>query len=167
MKHTFYLLFIFSFFSASCFAEDADTTKIQLKVSAPDSVQVGKQFQVKFEFNANNGSKLKLPELEGLQIVAGPYTSTSMSTTFIDGKQSSTYLVVYTFVMIAEEEGLFTIGEASVSLNDKEYKNEEVTIKIVPNVDGMNPDRNEPRKKEREAPQYRRQQQRNLDEIFV
>ena len=173
MKPAFVLFFLISFFQVFCFAEDADTTKIQLKVNAPDSIQAGKQYRISFEFNANNGEKLKVPEFKNLQVIGGPYTSTTMSTTITGGKQTSTYSIVYTFVVEAEKKGTATIGEASVLLKDKEYKSKKVKIIVVPNIDEKKPDDKNNRKKEnqkeKEIPKERQQKQKRDSEegIYV
>ena len=65
------------------------------KVEAPNVVGEGERFLVKFVANGEV-SNFTPPSFAGADVIAGPTTSTSWSSTIINGKRSSSYTKTYT-----------------------------------------------------------------------
>ncbi len=99
----------------------------RITASAPQTVGVGQQFQVQFNVNAEH-SNFKAPSFKGLNTLGGPYTSHSSSTSFINGRRTSSMEISYTYVLSASSEGRFTIGSASCVVDGKTISSEPVTI---------------------------------------
>lgn len=93
---------------------DKDTT---FEVNTPLLVSVGEPFRV--EFVLTNGDAdldtFEAPDFEGLDVLAGPTTSTSRSFQSINGKSSSTSTFTITYVVVAQKAGKITIGEAYIT----------------------------------------------------
>ena len=79
-----------------------------------------------------DGSGLSLPDLEGAELLFGPEVSTSMSTTVINGKMSSSYSQVITMLYQAVTPGRHTLGSASITADGKRLSTRPVTIEVLP-----------------------------------
>ena len=102
----------------------------RIKVSAKTQVAVGERFNVAFEVNAD-GKDFRGPSFDGFYLVGGPMTSSSSSVQIINGSISHTVSNTYTYVLMAEKEGDFTIGTASVKVDGNVIKSDPYQIKVV------------------------------------
>jgi hypothetical protein len=89
-------------------------------------VATGEQFEVTFTLNANGGN-FTAPNFAGFEIVGGPNQSTSMS--YVNGNMSQSVSMGYD--LVANKEGTFTIGPATVESNGKKLSTQPITIKVV------------------------------------
>ena len=96
--------------------------------SAPSVVRVGEQFQYTIE--GSERGDIKLPAMEKLQLLGGPYSSYSSHSQWVNGKMTQKTLVSYTYVFRALTEGSFTIPSATVKVGRKEYSSNEVELVI-------------------------------------
>jgi len=96
--------------------------------SAPAVVNVGEQFQYVVE-GSEQGS-LTLPPLDDFQVLAGPFSSYSSQSQWINGKMTMKTTVTYTHVLRSTKKGTFTIPPATVRVGRKEYKTNEVRITV-------------------------------------
>lgn len=110
-----------------CLAMLATAQNARITVSAPRTVGVGQQFQVQFKVNAEH-SNFKAPSFKGLNYVGGPYQSHNSSISFINGQQTSSVEISYTYALSAGSEGRFTIGSASCVVDGKTITSEPITI---------------------------------------
>lgn len=102
------------------------------RVQAPSQVAVGGKFRVEYILEGADGSNLSLPELDGAELLFGPEMSTSMSTTIINGKMSSSYSQVITMLYRATTPGRHTLAPASITAGGKRLTTRPVTIEILP-----------------------------------
>lgn len=111
------------------------TTALQAQVtfraSAPNGVVKGEQFRLSYTLN-QEGKDLRLPDLKGFDVLFGPSTSRSFSQQTINGKTTSESSVTYTYILMAPEEGTFTIAPASITVDGSNYKSNSLTIKVLP-----------------------------------
>ena len=108
-------------------AEDA----VEFRAQAPAQVIVGKPFQ--FTYTVNQRARdLRAPEMSDFEVLAGPYTSTSSSTSFVNGKRTSTYTQTYTYTLLAQREGTFTIPPANIKVSGEKYQSNGVRITVLP-----------------------------------
>ena len=98
--------------------------------SAPAAVRAGEQFQYVIE--GSEQGEVMLPQMEGLQLLAGPFSSYSSHSQWINGKMTMKTVVSYTHVFRAVKEGTFTIPPATVKVGRKEHKTNEVKITVSP-----------------------------------
>lgn len=104
---------------------------VEFRASAPAQVISGKPFQLTYTIN-QKGHDLRVPEIEAFDILAGPYTSTSSSTQWINGKRSSTYTQTYTYTLCANKEGTFSIQPATIVFNKETYTSNGLKITVLP-----------------------------------
>jgi hypothetical protein len=104
---------------------------VRFNVSAPSTVILDKPFQLVYSVNAS-GRDLRVPELNGFDVLAGPFESHSSSMQIINGKSSSSVSVSYTYTLQAQKTGTFTIPSASITVAGQKYTSTGVAIKVLP-----------------------------------
>lgn len=94
------------------------------------SVEQFEHFQVDFTFNSNdmNGiENFQPPSLNSFKILSGPNQSTSMQ--IINNSVSSS--VTFSYIIVAENTGQFTIGVATIKFKGKTYQSKPITVTIT------------------------------------
>jgi hypothetical protein len=107
------------------FAQD-----VSLKASSKSQVEVGEQFQIVYELNAE-GSGFKGPAFSGLRVLTGPMSSTSSSIQIINGQMSRSFNQSYTYIVVASQEGSVSVPSATVNVSGKLYSSGKLTIEVV------------------------------------
>ena len=105
--------------------------EVVFKASAPSQVIVGKPFQLTYTVNQRS-KDLRAPEFTDFDVLAGPYTSTSSSVSFVNGRRTSSYEQTYTYTMMAQRAGTFTIGPATVKVDGNQVQSNGVRIQVLP-----------------------------------
>lgn len=105
--------------------------EVEFKASAPAQVIMGKPFQLVYQVN-QRAKDLRVPEFVDFDYMAGPFTSQSSSTSFVNGKRTSTFTLTYTYTLMANKEGNFTIQPATIKVDGKEYTSNGVRITVLP-----------------------------------
>ena len=126
-------IFILVAFSLSTFADE-----VSLRVSAPSTVEVGGKFRVQFTVNTQNVSHFSAPDFKGFEVIYGPATSSQSSFQMINGRTSQSSSIIYTYVLMAESVGNFTIGCASVQVDGKTVKSSPARIRVLSGGAGSN-----------------------------
>ncbi len=123
-------IFIFFLLILSAFAAQAEQT--QFVMSAPNAVEVGKQFRLTFTLN-EQGSNLKLPPdlSSNFDVLMGPSTGQSTSIQTINGKTTTQISFSYTFILRAKKEGTFEIRPASIEVDGKVFESNPLKIQVV------------------------------------
>ena len=131
MKH-FKKIYSFLFFVAFITGSIASVgAQVTFRASAPASVEKGQQFRLSYILN-KEGRDLRLPDIKGFEVLFGPTTSTSFSQQTINGKTTSESSVTYTYILMANSEGTFTIDPASISVDGSNYRSNSLQIKVLP-----------------------------------
>ena len=125
MKKILSILFICTM-ALTAMAQD-----VEFKASAPAQVIVGKPFQLTYTVN-HRAKDLRAPEFTDFDYIAGPYTSQSSSTSFVNGKRTSSFTLTYTYTLIASKEGTFTIPPATIKVNGEQHTSNGVRISVLP-----------------------------------
>lgn len=102
------------------------------KAVAPKQVIQGNKFNITFELENAEGSSFKSPNVGGCKLLYGPSVSHMMSSSFINGKSSSSSSESYTMTYRAEKAGKYTVGSATISVGGKVYKTNPFTLEILP-----------------------------------
>jgi len=124
-----YLMLFFAAVSISGFAQ------ISFKASAPKAVVIGEQFRVNYTLTTSgeHGNNPVLPNVTGLKQLYGPsLSSRGMSSSNINGTMTSQVTEVYTFVLMGEKEGEYTIPAATIKVGNSEYKSNELKVSVLP-----------------------------------
>ncbi|MFB6318775.1 BatD family protein [Saccharicrinis sp. FJH54] len=119
------ILFLMAFTALRMSAED---TKFEAKSSGV--AVVGDPFYLQYELN-KQGTNLRPPAFDGFQQKAGPTMQQSSSYQFINGKSSRTQSFIYTYVLVAQKEGTYTIPPATIEVDGKKLTSNSLTIKVV------------------------------------
>lgn len=104
---------------------------VEFKASAPAQVIMGRPFQLTYSVN-QRAKDLRAPEFTDFDYIAGPYTSQSSSTSSVNGKRTSSFNLTYTYTLIANKEGTFTISPATIKVDGEQYTSNGVRIIVLP-----------------------------------
>ena len=101
-------------------------------MSAPNAVENGQQFRLSFTLN-KRGNKLKLPPglNDNFQILMGPSTGQSFSSSTINGKTTAQTTYSYTYILRAKNEGTFELRPASIEADGKVIESNSLEIRVV------------------------------------
>ncbi len=113
--------------TANPFAQDVQFTAQSKAVAV-----VGETFTLIYTLNAQ-GSNFRGPNIQGLDMLSGPNTSTSSSIRMVNGSTSMSITYTYTYLLQATREGSFSIPAATVSVNGKQYSSNALSIKVIKN----------------------------------
>ena len=105
--------------------------EVVFKAQAPKQVIVGRPFQISFTVNQRSRD-LQAPEFTDFDVLSGPYSSTSSSTSFTNGHMTSSYEQTYTYMLMAQRAGSFTIGPATVKVSGERIQSNGVRIEVLP-----------------------------------
>ena len=108
----------------------AKAQDITFTARAQSAVVVGDKFQLVYTLN-EKGSDIRMPALQDFQILMGPSTSYSNSTSFVNGKVSRETSYTFTYILKALKEGQFTIPPASIMVDDEKVNSNTISIKVV------------------------------------
>ena len=130
MKQTAKILFLLHCALCTVFLPVKADEAVEFRAQAPAQVIVGKPFQLTYTIN-QRARDLKAPQMADFEVLAGPYTSTSSSTSFVNGKRTSTYTQTYTYTLLAQREGTFTIPPADIKVSGERYQSNGVRITVL------------------------------------
>lgn len=114
-----------------CFATQA-FAQASFRLQAPRQVVEGNRFTLSFELRNGEAGAPKAPELENCRLLYGPSTSTMTSMQWVNGQQSSSTSVTYTFTYRAEKAGKINVPEVSVTCDGKRLTTHPATITVLP-----------------------------------
>ena len=121
-----FLFIVFSFITLSVFADE-----VVFKAQAPSQVIEGRPFQLTYSVN-HRSRDLRAPEFNGFDVLSGPYSSTSSSTSFVNGRRTSSFEQTYTYTLMAQKAGSFTIGPATIKVDGEDIRSNGVRIQVLP-----------------------------------
>ena len=133
MRHRISILFLLVGITLSVFADE-----VVFRAQAPKQVVVGRPFQLTYSVNQRSRD-LRAPEFTDFDVLSGPYTSTSSSTSFVNGKRTSSFEQTYTYMLMAQKEGTFTIGPATVKVDGENIQSNGVRIQVLPEDEETSP----------------------------
>ncbi len=131
MKINKYIRYACVFLACMLCGTSVCAEEVMFRASAPQQVISGKPFQLTYTINAR-ARDFKAPEFVDFDYLAGPYTSQSSSTSFVNGQRTSTFTLTYTYTLMANKQGTFTIQPATVKAEGKEYTSNGVRISVLP-----------------------------------
>lgn len=130
MKKYWFLLILLLTSASQLFSND-----VTFIIKAPNSTVKGAQIQVQYILKGGDG-KIETPtipaDIPGFDELFGPSVSQMYSSSTVNGKTVSESNVTFTWVLIAKEEGTFTLPAATVRIDGKNYKSNTAQIKVLP-----------------------------------
>ncbi len=118
---------VFTLLLFSGFLNGQDLT---FSANAPSAVKVGEQFQYVIE--GSERGEVLLGSMPGFQLLAGPFSSYSSHSQWVNGKMTMNTVVTYTHVFRANKEGSFVIPPANIRVGRKVYKTNKLEILVNP-----------------------------------
>ena len=127
MRRKFLFTLILSFLTTAIVW--ADTT---FRAKAPSSVAVGQQFRLEYVVTARaSGITVDLKDT-GFDVLYGPTTSSSSSTSIVNGQMSSEIRTTFSYVLSATKEGTFTLPAATIKVDGETLTSNSVSVKVLP-----------------------------------
>ena len=126
MRYKLLILLSFVGIALGAYADE-----VVFKGQAPSQVIVGKPFQLTYTVNQRSRD-LRAPEFTDFDLLAGPYSSTSSSTSFVNGHRTSSFTQTYTYTLMARREGTYTIAPATVKVEGEQVQSNGVRIEVLP-----------------------------------
>ena len=105
---------------------------VTFTAQAPKAVVVGERFRITYKVNTRDAKEFRAPDMKNIQILTGPATSTSSSTTIINGKVDNSTTITYTFTAVASDEGEVELDGATIKAGGKQITSNKLTIKVLP-----------------------------------
>ena len=87
---------------------------------------MNERLRVDFEMN-QDGDNFRPPSFEGFRVVGGP--NQAISNSWINGKRS--YSKTYSYFLSPQSQGNFTIGQATIEIDDQTYKTTPVAVTVT------------------------------------
>jgi len=104
----------------------------QARVQGGNTVEAGTRFQVEYELGATCDNFDCNFSVSGIRVVSGPFSSSYMSRQIVNGKSSVSNTTTYTYVLMAEKEGNYTLPAAKAVSGGKTYTSNTISLKVLP-----------------------------------
>ena len=102
----------------------------QIQVNVPSVVTLDEQFSLAFSVEGEKVSDFSWPGSPDFTTQWGPQVSSSSYTSIVNGKRTHSVTYTYTFLLMPNHEGTFTIPACSAKIKGKVVKSQEVTVKV-------------------------------------
>lgn len=102
-----------------------------LSLRAPASVRAGEAFEISYSINVRGSKSFQAPAFKGLDLLFGPAQSQSSSFQFVNGKQSQSFTLSYTYQLRAPQPGSYHFGRASIIVDGKKYQSEPFDLEVT------------------------------------
>ena len=97
---------------------------------APSQVAVGEQFRLTYIVNTSDVKGFRAGQIpEGLEVLMGPSSSTQSSWQMANGHVTSSSSITYTYIVVAQKQGTFTIPPATAQVDGKTIRSNELQVK--------------------------------------
>ena len=116
---------------AACLSAWADVT-FQAQVQGGNTVEAGRRFQVEYQLSATCDKFECDMSSCGLRVVSGPFSSSYMSRSVVNGKSTVSQTTTYSYVLLADKEGSYTLPAAKAVSEGKTYTSNTIALKVLP-----------------------------------
>ena len=136
MRKLIIILMTLMAYSTQTFAD-----KVSFVASAPDVVVVGDQFRLLYTVTTQKVKDFRAPSIKGFDVLMGPSRSEQSSTQIVNGSVSSTSSITFTYILMANTAGEFTVPGASIVADGNQMISNSVKIKVLPQDQNHNSSR--------------------------
>ena len=136
MRKLIIILMTLMAYSTQTFAD-----KVSFVASAPDVVVVGDQFRLSYTVTTQKVKDFRAPSIKGFDVLIGPSRSEQSSTQIVNGSVSSTSSITFTYILMANTAGEFTVPGASIVADGNQMISNSVKIKVLPQDQNHNSSR--------------------------
>lgn len=106
--------------------------KVSFTATAPDAVAIGDQFRLSYTVTTQKVRDFRAPSIKGFDVLMGPSRSEQRSVQIINGQTTSTSSITFTYILMANTEGNFTIPGATITADGNQAVSNSVHIKVLP-----------------------------------
>lgn len=106
--------------------------KVSFTASAPDAVAVGDQFRLSYTVTSQSVRDFRAPSIKGFDVLMGPSRSQQSSVQIVNGQTTSTSSITFTYILMANNEGSFTIPGATITADGNQLVSNSVKINVLP-----------------------------------
>lgn len=106
--------------------------KVSFTATAPDAVAIGDQFRLSYTVTTQKVRDFRAPSIKGFDVLMGPSRSEQRSVQIINGQTTSTSSITFTYILMANTEGNFTIPGATITADGNQTVSNSVHIKVLP-----------------------------------
>ena len=110
--------------------------KVSFTASAPDAVVVGDQFRLSYTVTTQKVKDFRAPSIIGFDVLMGPSRSQQSNTQIVNGNVTSTSSITFTYILMANNAGEYTIPGASIIADGDQMVSNSVRIKVLPQDQG-------------------------------
>ena len=110
--------------------------KVSFTASAPDAVVVGDQFRLSYTVTTQKVKDFRAPSIKGFDVLMGPSRSQQSNTQIVNGNVTSTSSITFTYILMANNAGEYTIPGASIIVDGDQMVSNSVRIKVLPQDQG-------------------------------
>lgn len=103
---------------------------VSFTVQAPRQVVAGNKFNVTFVLRNGEGNNFSAPDISGATKIYGPALSTSYSSSWVNGKSSSSSSQEYTMIYKATQSGKLHVGSATIEVAGRVLRTNPFTIEV-------------------------------------
>ena len=136
MRKLIIILMTLMAYSTQTFAD-----KVSFVASAPDVVVVGDQFRLSYTVTTQKVKDFRAPSIKGFDVLMGPSRSEQSSTQIVNGSVSSTSSITFTYILMANTAGEFTVPGTSIVAEGNQMISNSVKIKVLPQDQNHNSSR--------------------------
>lgn len=106
--------------------------KVSFTASAPDAVVMGDQFRLSYTVTTQQVRDFRAPSIKGFDVLMGPSRAQQSSTQIVNGHATSTSSITFTYILLATNEGSYTIPGATITADGDQLVSNSVKIKVLP-----------------------------------
>lgn len=128
MRKIVFLWIVLVAVSINAFADG----KVSFTASAPDAVAVGDQFRLSYTVTTQSVRDFRAPSIKGFEVLMGPSRSQQSSVQIVNGQTTSTSSITFTYILLANTEGSFTIPGATITADGNQVISNSVQVKVLP-----------------------------------
>ncbi len=103
---------------------------IKINASAPRVVEVGEKFRLTYSLS-KKVTEIQMGALDGFRVLIGPTESQNFTYGYINGKTTTSTEYSYTYVLIAEKNGVFTLPPATVMVDGEKATSNTLKVEVV------------------------------------
>lgn len=123
------LLYILAFLVISL--GSVGTVSAQILVSVPSHVQAGENFRLAYTINNQDVEDFRAGNIpEGLELIAGPYTSQQSSYQMVNGHTTSSSSITFTYTLYATKDGSYNIPPAHARIRGRNVASRAVRVMV-------------------------------------
>lgn len=128
MRKLFFLFFIQIIVVGSVLAD----SRVTFTAHAPDAVVSGQQFRLSYTVSTHKVRDFLAPSIKGFDVLMGPSRSQQSNTQIINGSITHSNSITFTYILLAGDEGDYTIPGATINADGTQLTSNSVTIKVLP-----------------------------------